>query len=152
MFRVDCARSRLARSELEAMLAVQIVATGFSGMRFLRQSQRHMTEDYIDVYGAYAIKLLKLQNDLIHTPDRHRRVTHRRSKSAISTFTLVHKGWSASSILHRERGSTKNDNQPYAPWESGAPERCAQVWSPDPSRRELSRTGSQGKAEMSDAR
>jgi hypothetical protein len=55
------------RSELEALLAVQIVATGFSGMRFLRQSQRHMVEDYIDVYGAYAIKLLKLQNDLIHT-------------------------------------------------------------------------------------
>jgi hypothetical protein len=61
------------RSELEALLAVQIVATGFSGMRFLRQSQRHMIEDYIDVYGAYAIKLLKLQNDLIHTLDRHRR-------------------------------------------------------------------------------
>jgi hypothetical protein len=61
------------RSELEALLAVQIVATGFSGMRFLRQSQRHMMEDYIDVYGAYAIKLLKLQNELIHTLDRHRR-------------------------------------------------------------------------------
>jgi len=61
------------RSELEALLAVQIVATGFSGMRFLRQSQRHMMEDYIDVYGTYAIKLLKLQNELIHTLDRHRR-------------------------------------------------------------------------------
>jgi hypothetical protein len=42
-------------------------------MRFLRQSQRHMMEDYIDVYGTYAIKLLKLQNELIHTLDRHRR-------------------------------------------------------------------------------
>jgi hypothetical protein len=42
-----------------------------SGLRFLRQS-RLMTEDYIDVYGAYAIKLLKLQNDLIRTLDRHR--------------------------------------------------------------------------------
>jgi hypothetical protein len=61
------------RSELEALLAVQIVATGFSGMRFLRQSHRHMMEDYIDVYGAYAVKLLKLQNELIHTLDRHRR-------------------------------------------------------------------------------
>ena len=61
------------RSELEALLAVQIVATGFSGLRFLRQSQRHMMEDYIDVYGTYAIKLLKLQNELIHTLDRHRR-------------------------------------------------------------------------------
>jgi hypothetical protein len=32
-----------------------------------------MTEEYIDVYGSYAIKLLKLQNDLIQTLDRHRR-------------------------------------------------------------------------------
>jgi hypothetical protein len=61
------------RSELEALMAVQIVATGLSGLRFLRQSHRHMTEDFIDVYGGYAIKLLKLQNELIHTLDRHRR-------------------------------------------------------------------------------
>jgi hypothetical protein len=61
------------RSELEALLAVQIVATGFSGLRFLRQSHRHMTEDYIDVYGSYALKLLRLQAELIQTLDRHRR-------------------------------------------------------------------------------
>lgn len=60
-------------SEFEAQMAIQIVAVGFAGMRFLRQSQRQMTEDYIDVYGAYAIRLLKLQNDLIQTLDRHRR-------------------------------------------------------------------------------
>src|ERR1700719_2900694 len=53
------------RSELQALLAVQIIATGFAGLRFLRQSHRQMTEDYIDVYGGYAIKLLRLQNDLI---------------------------------------------------------------------------------------
>jgi hypothetical protein len=53
------------RSELEALLAVQIVATGFSGMRFFRQSHRHMTEDYIDVYGSYALKLLRLSRSLI---------------------------------------------------------------------------------------
>jgi hypothetical protein len=45
-------------------LAVQIIATGFSGLRLLRQSQQHMTEEFIDVYGNYAIKLLRLQNDL----------------------------------------------------------------------------------------
>jgi hypothetical protein len=61
------------RSELQALLSVQIVATGFSGLRFLRQSHRHMTEDYIDVYGNYALKLLRLQADLIQTLDRHRR-------------------------------------------------------------------------------
>jgi hypothetical protein len=60
-------------SELEALIAVQIVATGFSGMRFLRQSHTHMTEDFIDVYGSYALKLLKLQTDLIFAFDRHRR-------------------------------------------------------------------------------
>jgi hypothetical protein len=61
------------RSEFEAQIAIQAVAVGFAGMRFLRLSQRQLTEDYIDVYGAYAIKLLKLQNDLIQTLDRHRR-------------------------------------------------------------------------------
>jgi hypothetical protein len=47
------------QSELQALLAVQIIATGFSGLRLLRQSQQQMTEDFIDVYGNYAIKLLK---------------------------------------------------------------------------------------------
>jgi len=61
------------RSEFEAQIAIQIVAVGFAGMRFLRLSQRHLTQDYIDVYGTYAVKLLKLQNDLIQTLDRHRR-------------------------------------------------------------------------------
>jgi hypothetical protein len=61
------------QSELEALLAVQIIATGFSGLRLLRQSQQHMTEDYIDVYGSYAIKLLRLQNEMIQTFDRYRR-------------------------------------------------------------------------------
>jgi hypothetical protein len=39
------------RSELQALLAVQIIATGFAGLRFLRQSHRQMTEDYINVLG-----------------------------------------------------------------------------------------------------
>ena len=61
------------QSELEALLAVQIVATGFSGLRFLRDSHRQMTNDFIDVYGGYAERLLRLQADLIRTFDRHRR-------------------------------------------------------------------------------
>jgi hypothetical protein len=61
------------RSELETLMAVQIVATGFSGLRFLRQSQHHMNEDFIDIYGSYALKLMRLQGDLIQTLDRHRR-------------------------------------------------------------------------------
>jgi len=46
------------RSELQALLAVQIIATGFAGLRFLRQSHRQMTEDYINVYGGYAINAI----------------------------------------------------------------------------------------------
>jgi hypothetical protein len=61
------------QSELEALLAVQIVATGFSGLRFLRDSHRHMTNDFIDVYGGYAERLLRLQAELLRTFDRHRR-------------------------------------------------------------------------------
>jgi hypothetical protein len=64
------------RSEMEALIAVQIAATGFSGLRFLRQSHIHMTEDYIEVYGGYAIKLLKLQAELLRVFDRHRRGHH----------------------------------------------------------------------------
>ena len=61
------------QTELEAILAVQIIATGHCGLQFLRQSHRHMTRDYIDVYGNYAVKLLRLQNEMIQTFDRHRR-------------------------------------------------------------------------------
>jgi hypothetical protein len=65
--------SMCPQSELEALLAVQIIAAGFSGLRLLRQSQQHMTQDYIDTYGNYAIKLLRLQNEMIQTFDRYRR-------------------------------------------------------------------------------
>ena len=61
------------QSELEALIAVEIIATGFSGLRFLRQSHKNMTEEYVSVYGNYANKLLRLQLDLIQALDRHRR-------------------------------------------------------------------------------
>ena len=65
--------SMQCRSELEALIAVEIIATGFSGLRFLRQSHKNMTEEYISVYGNYANKLLKLQMGLMQAFDRHRR-------------------------------------------------------------------------------
>ena len=61
------------QSELQALLAVQVIGVAFSGLRLLRQSQQHLTQDYIDIYGNYAIKLLRLQNDLIQTFDRLQR-------------------------------------------------------------------------------
>ena len=61
------------QSELQALLAVEIIGVASSGLRLLRQSQQHLTQDYIDVYGNYAIKLLRLQNDLIQTFERLQR-------------------------------------------------------------------------------
>ena len=61
------------QSEFEAFLAVQIIVTGLSGFRLLRQSQEHMVEANINLYGNYAIKLFRLQNEMIQTFDRYRR-------------------------------------------------------------------------------
>jgi hypothetical protein len=61
------------QSELEALLAVQIVAMGFAGLKFLRHSQHHLDELFIGIYGGYAHRLLRLQNELIQTLDKHRR-------------------------------------------------------------------------------
>ena len=61
------------QTELQALMGVQIVAAGFAGLKFLRQSQQHMDEIYVGVYGGYATKLLRLQVDLIQALDRHQR-------------------------------------------------------------------------------
>jgi hypothetical protein len=42
------------QSELEALIAVQVVATGFTGLKFLTHSQRHLDEAFIGIYGGYA--------------------------------------------------------------------------------------------------
>jgi hypothetical protein len=65
--------SAQCETELEVFVAVQIVATGFAGFRFLRRSQRFLVEEYIDVYGGYARSLLRLQMELIQTLERIRR-------------------------------------------------------------------------------
>jgi hypothetical protein len=61
------------QSELEALIAVHVVATGFTGLKFLKHSQRHLDETFVGVYGGYATRLLRLQLELIQTLDRHRR-------------------------------------------------------------------------------
>lgn len=60
-------------TELQALLAVEIAAIAFAAPKFLRLSQHHLDEIHISVYGNYAIKLLRLQLDMIHALDRHRR-------------------------------------------------------------------------------
>src|ERR1039458_6642117 len=61
------------QTELAALMAVQIVATSFAGLKFLSQSQRHMNEIYIGVYGGFAIKLFRAEIQLIQALDRHQR-------------------------------------------------------------------------------
>jgi hypothetical protein len=60
-------------SEIEALISVQLVIAGFSALRMMELSQRHLGEENIAVYGGYANKLIKLQNDLLQTLDRRRR-------------------------------------------------------------------------------
>jgi hypothetical protein len=61
------------RSEIEALIAVQIAATGFAGLKFLQHSQRHLDDAFIGVYGGYATRLLRLQLELVQGLDKHRR-------------------------------------------------------------------------------
>jgi hypothetical protein len=61
------------RTEFAALMAIQIVATGFAGLKFLRQSQHNMDEIYIDVYGGFATKMFRTQSELIQSFDRHQR-------------------------------------------------------------------------------
>jgi hypothetical protein len=61
------------QTELEALIAVQIVATGFAGLKFLQRGQSHLEEAYISVYGGYANRLLRLQLDLIQALEKQRR-------------------------------------------------------------------------------
>jgi hypothetical protein len=58
-----------------------------------------MTEEFIDVYGNYAIKLLRLQGEMIQTFERYRRgnkQTVRRSKFGTSTYIPEAREWSGS--------------------------------------------------------
>ena len=60
-------------SEIEALISVQFVSAGFSALRMMELSQRHLGEENIAVYGGYANRLLKLQNELLQTLERRRR-------------------------------------------------------------------------------
>jgi hypothetical protein len=60
-------------SEIDALICVQIVIAGFSGLRMIELSQRHLGEENIAVYGGYANRLLKLQGELLKTLDRRRK-------------------------------------------------------------------------------
>ena len=61
------------RSELEAVIAVEIAATAFASFKFLHLSLRYQQDVYIDVWGGHAIQLIRLELELIRTLDKHRR-------------------------------------------------------------------------------
>ena len=89
------------QNELEALLAVQIVATGFAGLKFLQLGQSHLEEAYISLYGGYANRLLRLQLDLIQALDKHRRGPKQSVQARDVLSTPAPRGWSASSIRGR---------------------------------------------------
>jgi len=78
------------RSELEGVIAVDIAATAFASFKFLHFCLRHQQDTYIDVWGGYAIRLIKLELELIQALDKHRR--GRRSEWNMSIFMPAPRG------------------------------------------------------------
>jgi hypothetical protein len=78
-----------ATSELEALLVTQAVIAGFSAFRMLELSQRHLGEENVSVYGTFAVKLVRLQNELIETVNRNRRGN---SQSIVVRHIHIHPG------------------------------------------------------------
>ena len=79
-------------TELEALLAVQIAATGFASLKFLKLGQRHLEDAYIDVYGGYATRLMRLQLELIQALDKHRRGRRDNKQTVEVRHVHIHPG------------------------------------------------------------
>ena len=96
-------------SEIEALMCVQTVIAGFSALRMLELSQRHLGEENIAVYGGYANKLIKLQNDLLQTLDRRRRGN---SQSIVVKHVHIHPGaQGVIGIVNHEEGQKRGGDQ-----------------------------------------
>src|ERR1700716_2753002 len=98
-----------ATNELEAFMATQAVIAGFSGLRMMELSQRHLGEENIAVYGGYANRLLKLQNDLLQTLDRRRRGN---SQSIVVKHVHIHPGaQGVVGIINSDEGRTRGETE-----------------------------------------
>jgi hypothetical protein len=96
-------------SEIEALMCVQTVIAGFSALRMLQLSQRHLGEENIAVYGGYANKLIKLQNDLLQTLDRRRKGN---SQSIVVKHVHIHPGaQGVVGIVNHEEGQKRVGDQ-----------------------------------------
>jgi hypothetical protein len=60
-------------SEHQAEMAVQYAILAHNGPNVLQLSLRHLMREYVELYGNYAIKLFRAQNELLRTYDRHKR-------------------------------------------------------------------------------
>jgi hypothetical protein len=97
-------------SEIEALMCVQTVIAGFSGLRMLQLSQRHLGEENIAVYGGYANRLLKLQGELLKTLDRRRKGGS--SQSIEVKHVHIHAGGhGVIGIVNHEEGQTRGGDQ-----------------------------------------
>jgi hypothetical protein len=96
-------------SEIDALMSVQAVIAGFSALRMLELSQRNLTEENIAVYGSYANKLIKLQNDLLQILDRRRRGN---SQSIVVKHVHIHPGaQGVVGIVNHEEGQRREGDQ-----------------------------------------
>jgi hypothetical protein len=96
-------------SEIEALMCVQTVIAGFSALRMLELSQRNLSEENIAVYGGYANKLIKLQNDLLQTLDRRRKGN---SQSIEVKHVHIHAGGQGViGIVNHEEGQRRGGDQ-----------------------------------------
>jgi hypothetical protein len=96
-------------SEIDALICVQTVIAGFSALRMLELSQRHLGEENIAVYGGYAAKLTKLQNDLLQMLDRRRRGN---SQSIVVKHVHIHPGaQGVVGIVNHDEGEKRGGDQ-----------------------------------------
>ena len=78
-------------------------------LRMMELSQRHLGEENIAVYGAYANKLIKLQNDLLQTLDRRRRGN---SQSIVVKHVHIHPGaQGVVGIVNHDEGQKRGGDQ-----------------------------------------
>ncbi len=96
-------------SEIDALISVQIVIAGFSALRMLELSQRHLDEPHIAVYGGYANRLLKLQSELLQTLGRRRRGN---SQSIVVKHVHIHPGaQGVVGIVNHDEGQNRGADQ-----------------------------------------
>jgi hypothetical protein len=97
-------------SEIEALMCVQTVIAGFSALRMLQLSQRHLGEENIAVYGGYTNRLLKLQGELLETLDRRRKGGS--SQSIEVKHVHIHAGGQGViGIVNHDEGQTRGEGR-----------------------------------------